>query len=110
MKIPNAAQAVVDRQKLRDYCLSRDHQRGRHKARVFESALGLTVDDVEQLRDALLIAVCSDDAIETWHDEFCQRYVVDFVMATTFRRANVRSAWIIRGSEDFPRLVSCFVR
>jgi len=66
MKVPNAGHAVVDREKLRDYCLSREHQRGRHKARVFESALGLTADDVEQVRDALLIAVQSDDAVPTF--------------------------------------------
>ncbi|MGI8857477.1 MAG: DUF6883 domain-containing protein [Thermomicrobiales bacterium] len=110
MKVPNGARAFVDREKLRDYCLSRDHPRGRHKARVFASALGLTADDVEQLRDALLVAAVSDDAVATLRDEFGQRYVVDFGMATTFRRANVRSTWIIRVGEDFPRLVSCFVR
>jgi len=110
MIVPNADRAFVDRDKLRDYCLSREHQRGRHKARVFESALGLSADDVEQLRDALLVVVQSHDAVATLSDQFGQRYVVDFVMATTFRRANVRSTWIIRTDEDFPRLVSCFVR
>ncbi len=73
MKMPNAEYAVVDREKLRDCCLNREHQRGRHKARVFASALGLTADDVEQLRDALLVVVQSHDAVATLHDEFGQR-------------------------------------
>ncbi len=34
MKLPNAENAVVEIAKLRDYCLSEDHLRGRHKARV----------------------------------------------------------------------------
>lgn len=110
MRVPNADRAVIDREKLSDYCLNREHQRGRHKARVFASALGLTIDDVEQLRDALLIAVQSEDGVATLRDEFGQRYVVDFIMETTFRQASVRSIWIIRTAEDFPRLVSCFVR
>lgn len=91
MTVPHAERAVVDREKLRDYCLSREHQRGRHKARVFESALALTSDDVESLRDALLAAIQSENGAATLHDEFGQRYVVDFIMATTFRRANIRS-------------------
>jgi len=37
----------VETRKLRDYCLSPEHPRGRHKARVFASALGLTVDDYQ---------------------------------------------------------------
>jgi hypothetical protein len=40
MKLPNAAQALVDLAKLRDYCLNPAHPRGRHKARVFATALG----------------------------------------------------------------------
>jgi hypothetical protein len=95
MKIPNAGRAFVDREKLREYCLNREHQRGRHKARVFASALGLTADDVEQLRDALLVAAQSDNAVATLRDEFGQGYVIDFTMTTTFRRANIRSTWIV---------------
>jgi hypothetical protein len=41
MKLPNATHAVVDVAKLRDYCLNPGHARGRHKARVFASVLGI---------------------------------------------------------------------
>ena len=44
-KLPNAERAVVDIAKLRDYSLNPTHDVGKHKARVFRSALGLTVDD-----------------------------------------------------------------
>ena len=40
MKLPNGDRAVIDIAKLRDYCLSPDHLRGRHKARVFAAAQG----------------------------------------------------------------------
>jgi len=63
VKVPNADRAFVDREKLRGYCLSREHQRGRHKVRVFGTALGLTADDVEQLREALLVVIQSHDAV-----------------------------------------------
>jgi len=65
MKLPNADRAVVDLAKLRDYCLSPDHPRGRHKARVFATALGLTADHAEELHEALLTAVRTEEATTT---------------------------------------------
>jgi hypothetical protein len=44
-KLPNPDDAVVDIRKLRDYCLNPAHPRGRNKARVFASVLGLTASD-----------------------------------------------------------------
>ena len=41
MKLPNADRAVVEMQKLVDYCLDPEHPRGKHKARVFLSSCGL---------------------------------------------------------------------
>src|SRR5205807_1809316 len=48
---------VVDVRKIRDYCLSAEHPRGRHKARVFQSRLGVWKSDAQLLRQALLTAV-----------------------------------------------------
>ena len=45
MKLPNAKNAFVDMRKLTDYCLNPHHPRGRHKAYVFQNALGLTAAD-----------------------------------------------------------------
>jgi hypothetical protein len=41
---------AVDLTKVRDYCLSASHPRGRHKARVFQARLGLTADNAELLQ------------------------------------------------------------
>ena len=80
MKLPNPDRAVVDIEKLRDYCLNPYHPRGRHKARVFASALGLTANEVSDLRNALLAAVITQDAVATDLDGYGQRYVLDFTM------------------------------
>ena len=40
MMLPNGANAVIDIAKLRSYCLSTDHPRGRNKVRVF-AAIGM---------------------------------------------------------------------
>ena len=62
MKLPNRERAVVDEAKLTDYCLNPDHLHGKHKARVFSSALGLEAKDAEQLRDALMAVARDKDA------------------------------------------------
>ena len=54
---------MVDIRKLRNYCLSTEHPRGRHKARVFKAALGIGPEDTEELRDALLSAAGAYEAI-----------------------------------------------
>jgi len=61
MKLQGTERAVVDSQKLREYCLSPAHPRGRHKARVFASALRITQSDVEFLRMQLLEAALQSD-------------------------------------------------
>lgn len=108
-KLPNSENAVVDMRKLRDYCLSPGHPRGKHKARVFASALGLIAEDSEELRQALLSASVSEEAAPAEEDEYGKRYVLDFEMSTEAGSATVRSGWIIRSGEDFPRFTSCWV-
>lgn len=80
MKLPNADQAVGDMRKLRDYCLNADHPRGRHKARVFKSALEWTVDEVENVRRKLLDAVLHTDASFLGADDYRKRYAIDFTV------------------------------
>ena len=110
MKLPNVARASVDISKLRDYCLSNTHPEGRHKARVFYSALGISAGDVEFLRHAILDAVAGADAIEGESDAYGARYLVDFELKREGRTAAIRTAWIVRHNEDFPRLLTCYAR
>lgn len=109
MKLPSGADAIVDIAKLRDYCLDPQHPRGRHKARVFPSALDLGQTDAGFLRAALLEAARGEDAALGEADEYGDRYTVDFRIAHADREARVRSAWIILRGESAPRLTSCFV-
>jgi hypothetical protein len=107
MRLPNAERAVVDMNKLRDYCLSAIHPRGKHKARVFASALGLTLDDAEALREFLLSAARQYDAVEQEVDAFGARFTLDAPWPGT--STVIRSLWIVRADEDFPRLATCYV-
>jgi hypothetical protein len=109
MKLPNGDRAIVEITKLRDYCLSPDHPRGRHKARVFASATGLTAVNAEELEKLLLEAARTLEAEESDRDEFGQRYTIDLTVSGPTGTAPVRSTWIVRTGEDFPRLTSCYV-
>ena len=109
MKLPNGDRAVVDIEKLRDYCLNPHHPRGRHKARVFAAALGFTADHASDLAAGLLAAARDDEATPGEGDDFGQRYVLDFKMSGTHGEGLVRSIWIVRTDEDFPRLSTCYV-
>lgn len=110
MKLPNGLSAVVDIEKLRGYCLSAQHPEGRHKARVFLATLGMTATDAEKLREILLSAAAAqDDVSMTGADEYGRRYTLDVHVVWGSREATIRSAWIIKSGEEFPRLVSCYV-
>lgn len=109
MKIPNADRAIVDILKIRDYCLNDHHPRGKHKARLFKSMLGLTRAEADELQNILLKIVQTHHVIDSVHDQYGKRYIIDFLMKRSNKQATIRSSWIIRNSEDFPRLTSCYV-
>ncbi len=108
MKIPNPEKAIVEIRKLRDYCLNAEHRIGRHKARLFEAALGLTVEDAATLRDVLREIVKTHEAEIGDNNEHGQRYQIEFEMTWQSKHAMLLSAWNVRPNEDFPRLVTCY--
>jgi hypothetical protein len=110
MKLPNVETAFIDIQKLRDYSLNIEHDRGQHKARLFLAILGLSAEDAEDLQIILLEAIQIYDAISTSQDEYGQRYLVDFPLTRNGNTATIRSTWIVRPTEIFPRLTSCYIR
>lgn len=109
MRLPNGDRAELGT-KLEDYVLNANHSEGKHKARVFESALGITLDDIEVLRDAIIEAArTADDAVYRGDNGFGDVYVLRFPITTDRGFRVVLSAWIVRHGEDFPRLTTCYV-
>ena len=109
MKLPNAERAFVEMAKLRDYSLDLVHKEGKHKARVFVAALGLTRNDANWLRDQLLAVARTHDCQLGRKTNHGQRYVLDSTLVYRGKSARVRSVWNVRPNEDFPRLVTCYV-
>ena len=109
MRLPGGDHAVVDIRKLRDYCLNGEHLRGRHKARVFASALGMKADHAADLRRILLAAANEARAFPLEEDHYGQRYMVECPVSGPAGRGVLRSIWMVRRDESFPRLLTCYL-
>ena len=96
-------------EKLEGYSLNRDHSEGRHKAIVFQSALGLNQNNAEDLRAALRQALKTHDAIPTKRTAYGQKYQIDFDLTRNNSTALIRSVWILRHNETIPRLITCYI-
>lgn len=109
MKLPNFQKALIPESKLSGYCLNLEHKDGQHKARVFRSALGLTAENSDELKNALLQAIIDYEAEFQKNTNNGDLYVVLFPMTRNNKTEIIKSVWIIRPNEDFPRLVTCYI-
>jgi hypothetical protein len=107
--MPDGDRAVVDDAKLLDYCLSPTHPRGRHKARVFASALGITAAEADRLKAGLIAAARDSDAQPSRRNKFGQLYEIRAPVAGPGGAADVLSVWIVADADPVPRLVTCYV-
>lgn len=109
MKLPNGTLADLGT-KLEEYSLNPVHRQGRHKARMFDSVLGITLRNVDVLRDAILLAAANSTDGELRGDNgFGEVFVLQFSLTTDRGAATVLTAWIVRYGEDFPRLTTCYI-
>ncbi len=109
MKLPNGERADLGA-KLEEYVLNLRHREGRHKARVFQAILGISLAEAPVLRQALLTEAANSDQAESRGDNgYGEVYALRFRLATLKGTATVLSGWIIRREEDFPRLTTCYI-
>jgi hypothetical protein len=109
-RLPQSDRAIFDIRKIADYCLNPSHPRGRHKARVFREALGLGRSDAEWLREVLLEAVRSGEAVEVGKDAWGSYWRLDASVRRQGKSAVIRTIWTVRNGESVPRFVTCWVR
>jgi hemerythrin-like domain-containing protein len=108
-RIPKGDRAVVDMLKLTGYVLNSEHRTGRHKARVFAAALGLTANDADVLAAALRRAAEFDDAALEREDHYGVHYSIESDILFNGIRRRIRSLWTVRSGEECPRFVTAFV-
>lgn len=109
MKLPHGDRAYIG-DKLDGYVFSATHDIGKHKRHGFAAVLGITPANKSVLVEALVReAAESDDAKALPDRGFGPRYQLDFALQTLASAAIVRSGWIVRTGEDFPRLTTCYI-
>ena len=99
----------MSREKLERYLLNPEHEVGRHKARVFASALGIRQRDWEYLRDQLRAAVVDAPVGSVRETPWGALY--ELVLPVDGRNDQTRrvvTVWLVAGAEP-PRLVTAYV-
>ena len=107
MLLPNIERASIDVRKLTNYVLSTSHPEGRHKARVFLSALGITAVDGEWLANTILAGLRKSEAVMQSNTNWGPIYRVDMDVIRGQRCAKIRTGWLC--AAEAARLVTCFV-
>ncbi len=110
MKLPNGGRAQIDiRRKLVGYCLNKSHPTGKHKARVFDSVLGIAADNANILADALRLAARDLDARMKSRSDEATKFEIELPVIGPRGSAVVRSGWVIERGNAVPRLTTCYV-
>ena len=108
MKLPNAAQARVDPEKITDYLLSTSHPDGRTKAEFF-TRFGFQSEDWQALGEALRKHGASNQVTGIVESAYGTRYSVDGELETPDGRTPVvRTVWIIDAGDSTPRLITAY--
>jgi hypothetical protein len=80
MKLSNGDRADIPLEKLLNYCLNLNHPSGKHKARVFASALGITPENVYDLQRLIARAAVCGEVVQQNSTEFGQLFKVDWAI------------------------------
>jgi len=110
MNLPNGAKAVIPDGKLEDYCLNLFHPDGKHKAKLFEKALGITQKNSIELKNLILRSAQFGDVKRVGENIFGKLYRVEYEVDGINQKENLCTLWIIHKSETIPYLTSCFIK
>lgn len=109
-RLPEAASAVVTRDKALRYLLDPRHETGAHKARRFREVLGYTRADAERLRGDLAAAAPGGRVVSCRPGPFAGLTFAVRVRLTgpSGRSAEVRTNWRVLAPGTAPRLTSAW--
>lgn len=97
-------------EKLTTYVLNEQHHIGRHKAIVFQSALGYNEGNAEELRREIRKGLGVYKAIHVASTEYGEKYNVEMLVnGANGNRQPIISGWIYEVGEETPRMVTAYV-
>ncbi len=108
MRLPNAEQAEVPKEKVIHYLLSLTHPLGRLKARFFLK-LGFHPEHPEALVFALQQLAREYNVVKREQTPYGEKFVVDgWLKSPAGHQARVPTVWIIEKGRHIPRLVTAY--
>lgn len=108
MRLPNAENAVIAPEKLRDYLLSATHERGRNKAAFF-SRLGYTDVNWREFEKDLRGQILELEAEELTPTRYGRKFIIrGGLQGPAGEAGSIVSVWAIREGEERPRLVTAY--
>ena len=108
--LPQYRRATIPREKLERYVLDPTNEEGKHKARVFKSALGFEQSDWESLKESILEELPYHEALADEVSQWGKSYIVVLpIRGLNGKTANVRTVWLFKHGTDFPTLITCYV-
>jgi hypothetical protein len=107
--LPNYKNATIPDDKIYGYCLNLNHERGRHKARVFKKVFGITANNGEILKRAILQELKSFEVTNKIENIFGTLFTISMTITIFDKTASITTAWIIKTGTNIPKLTTCFV-
>jgi len=108
--LPNYERAVIPHEKLERYALDPTHDYGKHKARVFKSALGFEQSNWQELSRSILDGIPYHEAVAGGEGPWGRKYIVTLsITGPNGKTSDVQTVWIVRPGTDFPSLVTTLV-
>ena len=108
MKLPNAATAVVQREKVEDYLLNPAHPDNGGKAHFFED-LGFRRSEWRTLAKAFRTLAGKADVAQSMKSPHGQKYViVGIIESPDGKSRRVKMIWIVDSGTDVARLVTAY--
>lgn len=108
MRLPNANLALVERPKITEYLLNREHPDNGGKADFF-IALGFHANDWETMAATLRMLAINSPVTLSVESPHGKKYIVDGAIETPVGKTPmVRTVWIIDTGETVPRLVTAY--
>lgn len=107
-ELPGGISLRVDRAKIVEYLLNREHPDGRSKAAFFEP-FGFRVEEWEILAEALRSHGRTQRVVDVVESSYGTRYIVEGELATPDgRKPFIRTVWTVEASNAPPRLITAY--
>jgi len=108
MKIAEAYEVVVQKEKITEYLLNKSHPDGMSKAKFF-LGLGFTIEKWKIFSDRLLNLCENFDVFETETTKYGTKYVINGTLNTPDNRnPKITTIWFVGKNELLAKLVTAY--